>query len=488
MIVIRIGQLAEQLGTHRNTIRNWIKSGKLPARLIVGKRYLVSEADFRKMCQKFGLDPSAMKVKHLPGSPLKKKDAEASEDDLKNVGVRSGRLRPNPQWGDVCLTCGSCASACPISGVDGLDPRKAIRMAVLGLEQELIASQWPWKCTLCGKCEEACPMNVEIVSLLRRVRGLRDRSKVPGPLQAGVQICLEKGNNLGIPREDFVSLIDDMAAEMAREECPGFRSPIDVEGANLLVTVNSKQPFAEPDDMKSWWKIFYAAGESWTIPSVNWDGVNWGLFTSDDEAMKTIVGRIVDNMYRLKCKTLLLPECGHGYYATRYGLNRWFKNDLKNFEVISIFDLLMRYFREGRIQTDPSRHPQLTTYHDPCNYGRKSLKAFGHGYFEEGRSITRMCVKNFVEMYPDREGNYCCGAGGGAWAMSFKEERVFCGRFKARQIETSKARLVIAPCHNCRDQIMKSLRKEYDLDIEVKYLWELVADSLILPGGRSVKK
>jgi len=32
---------------------------------------------------------------------------------------------------------------------------------------------------------------------------------------------------------------------------------------------------------------------------------------------------------------------------------------------------------------------------------------------------------------------------------------------------------------------MKSLRKEYDLDIEVKYLWELVAESLVLPGRES---
>jgi hypothetical protein len=30
---------------------------------------------------------------------------------------------------------------------------------------------------------------------------------------------------------------------------------------------------------------------------------------------------------------------------------------------------------------------------------------------------------------------------------------------------------------------MKSLRKEYDMmDLEVKYLWELVADSLIIDG------
>ena len=57
-----------------------------------------------------------------------------------------------------------------------------------------------------------------------------------------------------------------------------------------------------------WWKIFYAAGESWTIASENWEGVNWGLFSGDDDAMRTVVGRIVDNMRRLNCKVLLLPE------------------------------------------------------------------------------------------------------------------------------------------------------------------------------------
>ena len=84
-------------------------------------------------------------------------------------------------------------------------------------------------------------------------------------------------------------------------------------------------------------------------------------------------------------------------------------------------------------------------------------KAFGHGYFEEGRFITRQCAPNLVDMYPDREGNYCCGAGGGAWAMPFNEERVFYGRFKARQISESGAQLVITSCHNCRDQSRQSV-------------------------------
>ena len=38
----------------------------------------------------------------------------------------------------------------------------------------------------------------------------------------------------------------------------------------------------------------------------------------------------------------------------------------------------------------------------------------------------------------------------------------------------------MAPCHNCRDQIMKSITKEYELDIETFYLWELLAEAIIV--------
>jgi hypothetical protein len=151
-------------------------------------------------------------------------------------------------------------------------------------------------------------MNVEIVAMLRRVRGLRDREKVPSPMHKGVLMDLAKGNNLGIPKDDFLFLLEEMGREMVDEGRFGFHVPVDKKGANVMVTVNSKEPFAEPDDMKFWWKIFHAAGEDWTIPADNWEGVNWALFTGDDENMKTLVGRIVDNMYRLECKTLLLPE------------------------------------------------------------------------------------------------------------------------------------------------------------------------------------
>jgi len=218
------------------------------------------------------------------------------------------KLRADPSWADVCLTCGTCSGGCPVSGVDGMDPRKIIRMAALGMDQEIIESRFPWICTICGRCEYACPMGVKIMTVMRTARGLRDRDKVPGPIHKGVVMCLERGNNLGIPKDDFLFLLADVGKELEEESCPGFYVPVDKEGANFLVTINSKEPFGEPDDMKFWWKIFYAAKESWTTTSENWEGVNWGLFSGDDEAMKTITGRIVEHMDKLRIANLLLPE------------------------------------------------------------------------------------------------------------------------------------------------------------------------------------
>lgn len=65
--------------------------------------------------------------------------------------------------------------------------------------------------------------------------------------------------------------------------------------------------------------------------------------------------------------------------------------------------------------------------------------------------------------------------------MPYTEERLAYGKHKADQITKSGAELVIAPCHNCRDQIMKGLAKEFDMGNyeETMYIWELVSESLV---------
>jgi ferredoxin len=224
------------------------------------------------------------------------------------VNKKNRKLAVDAKMADLCFTCGTCAGGCPVTGIDGFDPRKAIRMAALGLEDELIDSRWPWICTLCGRCENQCPMGINLMKTFRKARTLRDRDKVPGPIHKGTMMNLQRGNNLGIPRDDFLMLLGDLGQELAADGCPGFYVPVDKKGANVITTINSKEPFGEPDDMKFWWKIFYAAKEDWTVSSTNWEGVNWGLFSGDDPAWKEQVGRVLENARRLECKTLLLPE------------------------------------------------------------------------------------------------------------------------------------------------------------------------------------
>ncbi|RPJ82848.1 MAG: 4Fe-4S dicluster domain-containing protein [Deltaproteobacteria bacterium] len=218
-------------------------------------------------------------------------------------------LRSWPHSQDYCITCGACSSSCPVSGIDGFDPRKIVRMVSLGMQEEIVSSRWPWICTMCGKCENVCPMEIDIPGLIRKVRSRRDRDKVPGILHKGLDTAIQTGNNLGLPQEDFIFILQDVGEEIAQE--PGFEDftvPVDKIGANILTTIHNKLVNTHTDDLKHWWKIFFAAKEEWTVPSINWEGTNWGLFTGDDERMKIMTGRVAENMERLQAKNLLWPE------------------------------------------------------------------------------------------------------------------------------------------------------------------------------------
>jgi len=234
----------------------------------------------------------------------------SNKDDIIDIGQLDHNCFTD--WAffqNYCITCGICSSSCPVSGVDGFDPRKLVRMVALGFKEESVESRWPWICTMCAKCESVCPMGIEIPKIVRSVRSLRDRDKVPGIIHKGLEMALKTGNNLGLPAEDLSFILEDVRDEIAEE--PGFEDfkvTVDKKGANILTTIHNKLVNTHTDDLKHWWKIFHAAKEDWTIPSGNWEGTNWGLFSGDDESMKIMVGRVAENMEKLEVKNLLWPE------------------------------------------------------------------------------------------------------------------------------------------------------------------------------------
>ena len=140
----------------------------------------------------------------------------------------------------------------------------------------------------------------------------------------------------------------------------------------------------------------------------------------------------------------------------------------------------MRYIKNGRIKLDRERISGPATYHDPCNYGRRAQKLFGHGFFEEPRWIMDQCLTNWVDLYPNREQQICCGGGGGALTTGYNDERIQYGQRKIEQIRATGANMVVVPCHSCHGQL-NSIKEVHGMpDLTVKYLWELVNDCMVL--------
>lgn len=151
--------------------------------------------------------------------------------------------------------------------------------------------------------------------------------------------------------------------------------------------------------------------------------------------------------------------------------------------VVHSIQLFYEYLRDGRIKIDPAKKLKVpVTYQDPCNLSR------GGGLAEYARYIVRQLTDDFRDMTPNREHNHCCGGGGGYVPMgpSFKERRMISGKVKADQIKATGAKIVIAPCHNCYDQI-RDLGEKYNLDIQVKHFKELISEMMIIPDKMKPK-
>ena len=56
-------------------------------------------------------------------------------DKVKAILPEGGNL-------NLCLTCGACAAGCPATGLEGMDPRKFLRMAALGMDEEIMSTPW----------------------------------------------------------------------------------------------------------------------------------------------------------------------------------------------------------------------------------------------------------------------------------------------------------------------------------------------------------
>lgn len=102
-----------------------------------------------------------------------------------------------------CFACGTCSSGCPVHAqVPDFDPRKIIRMALLGRKEELLNSDEIWLCSTCYTCRERCPQQVGCAELITELRNLAAREgKIPEAFKMQMDALRQFGRVYEI--EDF---------------------------------------------------------------------------------------------------------------------------------------------------------------------------------------------------------------------------------------------------------------------------------------------
>ena len=129
-------------------------------------------------------------------------------DQVKKLIPEGGNL-------NLCLTCGACSSGCSATGLDDMDPRKFLRMAALGLDEEILKSDWPWMCTMCQRCIYVCPMKIDIPQLIYNIRGKRPREERPKGILGSCDMALKNDScsAIGASPEDFTFVVEDVLEE-----------------------------------------------------------------------------------------------------------------------------------------------------------------------------------------------------------------------------------------------------------------------------------
>lgn len=387
---------------------------------------------------------------------------------------------------DLCLTCGACVSGCPATGLEDMDPRKFLRLAVMGLDDLLASHKWVWMCSMCMRCTYVCPMQINIAGLIMEGRNLLwPREERPRGILLSCDMALKNPSTsaTGTPPEDFRFVVEDVLQDV-RDNQPGWEkleAPIDKEGAVFFLSQNSREPVSLPDEMVPLWKILHLAGADWTYGSTAWAGENYCMFLSDNEGWRQITEATVRKAEELGCRIYLNTECGHSTFSVTQGIRRFAIETSLDVKIVVHF--YAKWIRKGRLKPSSAWNNERKirfTVQDPCNQVRKE---FGDAYADDLRFVVKACVgeEKFVEMTPNKSNNYCCGGGGGYLQSGFNEERHQYGKIKFDQIIATGARYCITPCHNCHAQI-HDLSHHFQGGFYVSNLWTFLALSLGVLG------
>ena len=332
-----------------------------------------------------------------------------------------------------------------------------------------------WNCTACRRCVLECPMGVDhglITHLGRYI--LSEIGIAPRALVVSTREQLEGAtkNTSAIPVPALKDTLEFLEDDMFEEKSVKIKFPIDVENCEYVFFPAVSDFLMEAETLMGIAAVFTATGDSWTIGTGYYDGINYGLFYSD-RVLERVVKHVDEETKRLKGKNILIGECGHASRSAKYFVPTYCGGEDAP-PVINIMEYTHKVWKEGKLKLDPNVVTEKVAYHDPCNLARQRW------IINQPRELLKSFCKNYVEMTPSGENNICCGGVGGT--VSIDEIRPFRttvgGKLKADQIRRSGCEILVAPCANCKKQL-RELVEDQKIDCQVVGLHDLIYKAII---------
>jgi Fe-S oxidoreductase len=377
----------------------------------------------------------------------------------------------------ACIMCTRCQEVCPAHASGAplspaaleINKRYALNDADDAPVLEVaISDDAIWSCTTCYACVRVCPVgNEPMHDLVELRRKLVMDAKVPDLLATALKNLDENGNSFGESarkRSQWTKTLDSKPKDAAKEEVEYLWFVGDFASFNQKCQDVSRKVARVLTAAEVDFGILYK-GESSAGNDVRRVGEE-GLFESLAEKNIKILA---------ECKfAKILTTDPHTYNAIK---NEYPKLGA-TFEVVHYSELLLELVESGKIRLEKKLGGKAT-YHDPCYLGRYN------GIYDPPRELIRRCGVELVEMPRNREGSFCCGAGGGRIWM--KDQKDVKRRPSELRIDEAAAlpdvRFFTVACPKDMTMFSDAVKTAgHEGDLEVRDIIDYVADAMVWPG------
>ena len=395
---------------------------------------------------------------------------------------------------ETCVHCGLCSEACHYYLSHDNDPKFSPVGKVKQTIWEMVKKRGKvdaafiktaariahTECNLCKRCAMYCPFGIDIAYMMLLVRRIIHLlGATPLYLQDTAHSHSVTFNQMWVKPDEWPDTLQ-WQEEEAQAEIPTLRIPLEKEGADIMYSVIGPEPKFQAQLIYQAAVIMDVAGVNWTMPaSAGWDNSDMAMYSGDNEIMGRLKRSHFDTAARLRVKKIVMGECGHAFRSVYDMGNRWLGWRMPPIPIVHAIEFYHDLLKAGKIRIKKKFEPAVTL-HDPCNVVR------GGGLAEMSRYVAHAICENVVEMYPNREHNYCCAAGGGVINAGppYKMTRMDGNRVKAEQLFNAKARgakVLIAPCHNCHSGL-EDINHHYGIGLDIKFFGDIIYEVMEKPA------